>query len=60
MPCSDSRRDTENSGFSITPHVLPFRPDFLSAVNRGDAGHLYMVGWNGDWGDPDECRPEQC
>ena len=44
----------ENSGFSITPHVLPFRPDFLSAVNRGDAGHLYMVGWNGDWGDPDD------
>jgi peptide/nickel transport system substrate-binding protein len=44
----------EKSGFSITPHVLPFRPDFLSAVNRGDAGHLYMVGWNGDWGDPDD------
>ena len=44
----------ENSGFSISPHVLPFRPDFLSAVNRGDAGHLYMVGWNGDWGDPDD------
>ncbi len=44
----------ENSGFSITPHVLPFRPDFLSAVNRGDAGQLYMVGWNGDWGDPDD------
>ena len=44
----------ENSGFSITPHVLPFRPDFLSAVNRGEAGHLYLVGWNGDWGDPDD------
>jgi peptide/nickel transport system substrate-binding protein len=44
----------EQSGFEIAPHVLPFRPDFLSAVTRGDAGHLYLLGWNGDWGDPED------
>ena len=43
----------EQSGFDIEPHVLPFRPDYLSAVDRGQAGHLRILGWTGDFGDPD-------
>jgi peptide/nickel transport system substrate-binding protein len=44
----------ENSGFQITPHVLPFRPDYLSANTRGETGHIWQLGWTGDWGDPDD------
>jgi peptide/nickel transport system substrate-binding protein len=43
----------ERAGFDIEPHVLPFRPDYLSAVDRGEAGHLRILGWSGDFGDPD-------
>jgi peptide/nickel transport system substrate-binding protein len=43
----------ERSGFDITPHVLPFRPDYLSVAHKGEAGHLHMLGWIGDFGDPD-------
>ena len=43
----------ERAGFQIEPHVLPFRPDYLSAVDRGEAGHLRILGWTGDYGDPD-------
>jgi peptide/nickel transport system substrate-binding protein len=43
----------EQSGFDIEPHVLPFRPDYISAADRGEAGHLRILGWTGDFGDPD-------
>ncbi len=43
----------ERSGFSVTPHVLPFRPDYLSVAHRGDAGNLHILGWGADFGDPD-------
>ncbi|MDQ2968122.1 MAG: ABC transporter substrate-binding protein [Actinomycetota bacterium] len=43
----------EKSGFDVTPHVLPFRPDYLSVAHKGDAGDLHMLGWGGDFGDPD-------
>jgi peptide/nickel transport system substrate-binding protein len=42
----------EKSGFQIVPHSAPWRPDYLSAVNTGKA-QMYIVGWTGDWGDPD-------
>jgi peptide/nickel transport system substrate-binding protein len=42
----------EKSGFQIVPHSAPWRPDYLSAVNTGKA-QVYLVGWTGDWGDPD-------
>jgi peptide/nickel transport system substrate-binding protein len=43
----------ERSGFEITAKVLPFRPDYLSVAHKGDAGNLHMLGWIGDFGDPD-------
>ncbi len=42
----------EKSGFQIVAHSAPWRPDYLSAVNTGKA-QMYIVGWTGDWGDPD-------
>jgi peptide/nickel transport system substrate-binding protein len=43
----------EKSGFKIVPHSAPWRPDYVSKVNSGDAGNLNMIGWSGDYGDPD-------
>ena len=31
---------------------MPWRPDYLSAFDRGEA-QLYLLGWTGDYGDPD-------
>ena len=42
----------EKAGFQIVAHSAPWRPDYLSAVNKGEA-QMYLVGWTGDWGDPD-------
>src|SRR6266850_1204357 len=42
----------EKAGFQIVAHSAPWRPDYLSAVNSGKA-QMYLVGWTGDWGDPD-------
>lgn len=41
-----------NSGFQVVAHSAPWRPDYLSAVNNGQT-QLYLVGWTGDFGDPD-------
>jgi peptide/nickel transport system substrate-binding protein len=43
----------ENSGFKVTVHSAPWRPDYVSKVNSGDAGDLNLIGWTGDFGDPD-------
>jgi peptide/nickel transport system substrate-binding protein len=43
----------ENSGFSVTAHSAPWRPDYVKHVNDGTAGDLNMIGWTGDFGDPD-------
>jgi peptide/nickel transport system substrate-binding protein len=42
----------EKAGFQIVAHSAPWRPDYLSAINKGEA-QMYLVGWTGDWGDPD-------
>jgi peptide/nickel transport system substrate-binding protein len=42
----------ERSGFHVIAHSAPWRPDYLSAIDRGDA-QMYLVGWTGDFGDPD-------
>jgi peptide/nickel transport system substrate-binding protein len=42
----------EKAGFSVKAHSAPWRPDYLSSVDRGDA-QLYLLGWTGDYGDPD-------
>ncbi len=40
------------SGFQVVPHSAPWRPDYLSTIDRGQA-QMYLVGWTGDFGDPD-------
>ena len=41
----------EQSGFSVTPHSAPWRPDYRSGVSVGNA-QLYLYGWIADFGDP--------
>jgi peptide/nickel transport system substrate-binding protein len=41
----------ENSGFKVTFHSAPWRPDYLGTVQSGKA-ELFMLGWTGDFGDP--------
>ncbi len=43
----------ENSGFSVTAHSAPWRPTYVPKVNEGSAGDLNLIGWTGDYGDPD-------
>jgi peptide/nickel transport system substrate-binding protein len=43
----------EKSGFKVTPHTAPWRPDYVKHVNDGTAGDLNLIGWTGDYGDPD-------
>jgi peptide/nickel transport system substrate-binding protein len=43
----------DNSGFSVTPHSAPWRPTYVAKVNDGSAGDLNLIGWSGDYGDPD-------
>ena len=43
----------ERSGFSVTAHSAPWRPDYVKHVNDGTAGDLNLIGWTGDFGDPD-------
>ena len=43
----------EASGFTVTPHSAPWRPTYVAKVNDGTAGDLNLIGWSGDYGDPD-------
>jgi len=43
----------ERSGFKVVAHSAPWRPDYVAKVNGGDAGNLNLIGWTGDYGDPD-------
>lgn len=42
------------AGFRVTPHTAPWRPDYVKRVNNGQAGDLNLIGWIGDYGDPDD------
>ena len=42
-----------NSGFDVTAHTAPWRPTYVPKVNEGSAGDLNLIGWTGDYGDPD-------
>jgi peptide/nickel transport system substrate-binding protein len=44
----------EKSGFKVTAHTAPWRPDYVKHVNDGTAGDLNLIGWTGDYGDPDD------
>lgn len=41
------------SGFKVTAHSAPWRPDYVGRVQSGTAGALNLIGWTGDYGDPD-------
>jgi peptide/nickel transport system substrate-binding protein len=43
----------EQSGFKVNARSAPWRPDYVAKVNEGSAGHLNLIGWSGDYGDPD-------
>ena len=44
----------EKSGFKVVPHSAPWSPTYVGRLNDGTAGHLYLFGWTGDFGDPDD------
>lgn len=46
------KADLEAAGFKVTPKTSPWSPDYLNISQAGDCP-LYMLGWNGDFGDPD-------
>jgi peptide/nickel transport system substrate-binding protein len=41
------------AGFQVVAHSAPWRPDYVKHVNEGTAGDLNLIGWTGDFGDPD-------
>jgi peptide/nickel transport system substrate-binding protein len=43
----------EKAGFQVTARSAPWRPDYVKKVNEGSAGDINMIGWTGDFGDPD-------
>ena len=43
----------EKSGFKVVAKSAPWRPDYVSRVQAGTAGHMNLIGWTGDFGDPD-------
>ena len=46
-------RGLRKAGFAVTVHGEPW-PRYLVAVERGRAGNLNLVGWTGDFGDPND------
>jgi peptide/nickel transport system substrate-binding protein len=46
------KADLEKAGFKVTPKSAPWSPDYLNAVQGGQAP-VYLLGWTGDFGDAD-------
>ena len=46
------KADLERAGFTINPKSAPWRPDYNQTVQSGKV-ELYLLGWTGDFGDPD-------
>jgi peptide/nickel transport system substrate-binding protein len=46
------KADLEAAGFKVTPKSAPWSPDYLNAVQGGQAP-VYLFGWTGDFGDAD-------
>jgi len=42
----------KEAGFQIVPKTAPWSPDYLGQVDEGKA-QVYLLGWTGDFGDPD-------
>lgn len=43
----------EKSGFKVIPKSAPWRPDYLGRASAGTAGALNLLGWTGDYADPE-------
>jgi len=43
----------DKSGFKVIPKSAPWAPDYVGRVQAGTAGALNLIGWTGDFGDPD-------
>ena len=41
------------SGFKVVAKSAPWSPDYVGRVQAGTAGALNLIGWTGDFGDPD-------
>jgi peptide/nickel transport system substrate-binding protein len=46
------KADLEKAGFKVTPKSAPWSPDYLNAIQGGQAP-VYLFGWTGDFGDAD-------
>jgi peptide/nickel transport system substrate-binding protein len=46
------KEDLEAVGFTVVPKTAPWRSGYLDDVDAGNA-QLYLLGWTGDFGDPD-------
>jgi peptide/nickel transport system substrate-binding protein len=44
--------DLEAAGFTVVPQSAPWNPDYLAQVDAGNTA-LRLLGWNGDFADPD-------
>ncbi len=47
------KSDLEAAGFKVVPKSAPWKPDYVQKIDSGAAG-LYLFGWTGDFGDPDD------
>jgi peptide/nickel transport system substrate-binding protein len=46
------KSDLEKVGFTVNVQSAPWKPDYNQKVNSG-AAQVYLLGWTGDFGDPD-------
>ncbi|MEV0728340.1 ABC transporter substrate-binding protein [Polymorphospora sp. NPDC050346] len=45
--------DLEKVGFTIVPKTVPWTPDYLQNIQSDNLGQLFLLGWSGDYADPD-------
>jgi peptide/nickel transport system substrate-binding protein len=43
----------DKAGFKVVPKSAPWRPDYLGKVDSGTAGAANLIGWTGDYADPE-------
>src|SRR3712207_9408107 len=45
-----SSQNLTDAGFTVQPTALPWNPDYLNAVQAGQAD-IHLLGWTGDYND---------
>jgi peptide/nickel transport system substrate-binding protein len=45
--------DLQAVGFTIVPKTVPWTPDYLQSIQGDGLGQLFLLGWTGDYADPD-------